>query len=395
MKLKPLCAAAALLIAAMSGHAMPDTCQLPDGHRAVAACTPGGSLESGGAGPRISLVSGATVGDTAFSGTPLTFSVTGLKPGPEYVLALSWNGDPKSRQSVRFGVGEPPAWTSVLPATVPCAFHADQPVPARFVLPIPAEYTNKGAFQVVVAAESGLPASVAGLWLMERTEPAKAARVLLVTGDDYVGHRWRETTPEIAALLREDPRFEVSISECPAMLGSPLLDHYDAVVLHFKNYEERLPLGAEVGEGLARYAAAGHGVVLTHFTCGAFQEWPGFEEVAGRVWNPKFRAHDPHGEFQVTVLDREHPVTAGMEDFSTLDELYTCLDGDTPIHVLCGAVSKVDQKQYPMAFILDTPDRRVFHCVLGHDPAAFSAQGVRDLYRRATAWAAGLEPNLP
>ena len=90
-------------------------------------------------------------------------------------------------------------------------------------------------------------------------------------------------------------------------------------------------------------------------------------------------------------MDAEHPITRGLKAFETADELYTCLDGDTPIHVLAKATSKVDKKDYPMAFVLTYGKGRVFHCVLGHDVRALEPEAVRELFRRGTAWAAGLE----
>jgi type 1 glutamine amidotransferase len=229
------------------------------------------------------------------------------------------------------------------------------------------------------------------LWLLEKSDPTPRKRVLIVTGDDYPGHLWRETAPEFARILREDPRLEVSVTDCPAIYGSPLMTHYDATLLHFKNYAERLPLGAEVGEGLARYAKAGRGVVIAHFGCGAFQEWEGYESVVGRVWNPELRAHDPYGTFTVRVENQNHSVTNGMADFDITDELYTCLDGDTEIRVLCAATSVVDKKDYPMAFVVPAWPR-VFHSVLGHNVESLQSPGARALYRRAVAWATGLEP---
>ena len=114
--------------------------------------------------------------------------------------------------------------------------------------------------------------------------------------------------------------------------------------------------------------------------------------MAGRAWNPKLRGHDPFGKFQVKIVDAEHPVARGMKAFATTDELYTCLDGDAKIRVLAEATSKVDGKRYPMAFTLTYGRGRVFHCVLGHDAPSLEFPEVGALYRRATAWAAGLEP---
>jgi type 1 glutamine amidotransferase len=171
-----------------------------------------------------------------------------------------------------------------------------------------------------------------------------------------------------------------------------LAQHYDAVLLHFKNYPERLPFGQPEHEGLRKFVESGGGLIVAHFGCGAFQEWDGMVKTIGRVWNPEFRAHDKYGPFEVRIADAEHPITQGMDAFKTEDELYTCLDGAEPIRVLCDAVSNVDGKTYPMGLIPENGKGRVFLCTLGHDVNAFQSEGTRTLYRRAVAWAAGLEP---
>ena len=139
-------------------------------------------------------------------------------------------------------------------------------------------------------------------------------------------------------------------------------------------------------------------MVLAHFACGAFEEFrDDYEELVGRVWfgaqpPPGSAQHDPHGTFEVDVVDADHPVTRGLFSFDTTDELYTCLTGDAAICVLATAVSKRDGVSYPMAFVRAEGKGRVFHCVLGHDPPSLAVPAVAQLYRRATAWAAGLSP---
>ena len=63
--------------------------------------------------------------------------------------------------------------------------------------------------------------------------------------------------------------------------------------------------------------------------------------------------------------------------------------------MLAKATSKVDKKDYPMALVNHYGKGRVFLCVLGHDVKALSVEAVQDLYRRGTAWAAGLPPVRP
>ena len=218
--------------------------------------------------------------------------------------------------------------------------------------------------------------------------PKDPARVLIVTGNDYPGHLWRQTAPALRALLEASPSLKVETLEDPNALGSVKLQEFDAVVLHFMNWEAPSP-GEQARENLRRAVEAGKGLVLVHFACGAWQDWPEFKSLAGRVWDPKLRGHDPHGTFRVEIADRDHPVTKGMAPFDTTDELYTCLTGDRPIHVIAKARSKVDDKDYPMAFVFDYGKGHVFHTVLGHDVRAITNSAVPELLRRGVLWAAG------
>ena len=220
---------------------------------------------------------------------------------------------------------------------------------------------------------------------------AKAKKALIVTGEDIGAHRWRETAPAVKELLAKDARLEVTVVTDLKFLCSPELKQYDVVVLHFKNADAKTP-GPAAHKNLAEYVRGGGGLVLLHFACGAFQEWPEFVQIAGRVWDPKLRGHDPYGKFQVDIADPDHPIVKGLKPFETQDELYTCLDGQPPIKLLATAVSKVDQKTYPMAFVFECGKGRVFHCVLGHDLKAFAAPEVGELLRRGTSWAAVLPP---
>jgi type 1 glutamine amidotransferase len=223
--------------------------------------------------------------------------------------------------------------------------------------------------------------------------PAEGVKVLIVTGIDYPGHPWRQTAPALKEVLEKDPRLKVRIVEDPEALASPKLPLWDAVILHFMDWEVPGP-GPAARENLKRFVSAGKGMALTHFACGAWDnnEWPEFGKLAGRVWDPKLRGHDPHGTFRVDIADPDHPITRGLQAFETLDELYTCLAGDAPIHIVAKATSKVDKKDYPMAFVLNYGKGRVFHTVLGHDARAYVSPGVGELMRRGCAWAAGLAP---
>ncbi len=221
--------------------------------------------------------------------------------------------------------------------------------------------------------------------------------VLLITGIDYPGHVWKQTAPVLANALREDPRLEVCTVEDPHFLDSQAVQRYEAIVLHFQNWQQPGP-NERARENLRQFVLNGKGVVLVHFACGAwYGEWPEFANLAGRAWfgpTPPAgqRQHDPYGQIHVEFPSKDHVVVRGLPEFDTQDELYTCLVGAHPIEVIAQAKSKVDGKNYPMAFLSSYGQGRTFHCTLGHDAKALSTPGVQELYRRGCAWAAGLTP---
>ncbi|MBN1508091.1 MAG: ThuA domain-containing protein [Sedimentisphaerales bacterium] len=217
-------------------------------------------------------------------------------------------------------------------------------------------------------------------------------KVVVVTGIDYPGHKWQETAPVLAEAIRKDPRLKVDVVETPAFLGTAKLNDCDVVVLHFMNWESPDP-GEQARQNLASFVNNGGGLVLVHFACGAFQGWGEFVKLAGRVYDPKLRPHDPYGPFQVVRTDLDHPITRGMQPFQTTDELYTCLaPSRTPIEIIATARSRVDGKDYPMGFVLNYGKGRVFHSVLGHDAQSLANPPVAQLFRRACAWCANLLP---
>lgn len=219
---------------------------------------------------------------------------------------------------------------------------------------------------------------------------ADSTRVLLVTGIDYPGHKWKETTPVLRQLLEQDNRLTVRVVEDPGFLSAAILTNYDVVLLHFQNWETPGP-GLAARENLRHYVENGGGLVSVHFACGAWHgEWTEFQNLLGRVWRgPTGTQHDPRGKFRVEIVDPQHPATRGLVDFETDDELYTCLVGDAPVHVLAQAKSTVDQKEYPMAFARTYGKGRVFLTTLGHDVRAFTSGSVPALIRQGCEWASG------
>lgn len=96
-------------------------------------------------------------------------------------------------------------------------------------------------------------------------------RILIVTGEDYPGHKWRQTAPVLLAELSKDQRLVVDVLSDLKTLSTYSLNEYDSVLLHFKNYDPQVP-GHLALKHLTDYVEQGGGLVLLHFACGAFEE---------------------------------------------------------------------------------------------------------------------------
>ena len=237
--------------------------------------------------------------------------------------------------------------------------------------------------------------AMSAAWIAAATAPAWGAdnvHVLVVTGMDDAGHNWKETAPAIRKVLEQDKRFDVRIVEDPEFLASPAVADYDVIFLHFSKDSHR-PLLREkqIRENLTSLVKQGKGLVVFHFACGAFEDWPEYANLAGKVWDKK-TSHDPRGPFQVHIAQKDHPITRGMADFQADDELYICLTGERPVEVLATAHSKITNKDHPMAFVFQYGKGRVFHTPLGHDVRAIEMPGVAELIRRGCLWTAGKLP---
>lgn len=224
----------------------------------------------------------------------------------------------------------------------------------------------------------------------EEEKKGGSVRVLVVTGVDHPAHKWQETAPAIREVLEKDKRFDVRIVEKREVLASDKVFDYDVVFLHFKDYKP-IPHETQIRENLVKFVKGGKGLFVFHFACGAFEDWPEFRNLAGKVWDRK-TGHDRRRPFAVKIVDTEHPVTRGMKNFQADDELYICLVGERPIRLLATARSQVTGKEHPMAFALNYGKGRVFHTPLGHDVKAIQMPGVAELIRRGCLWAAGRQP---
>ena len=212
-------------------------------------------------------------------------------------------------------------------------------------------------------------------------------KVLIVTGFDVDSHVWQESTKLVQAILEKTGRFDVTISRDKEAFASLALDDYSVVVLSYGFWNEPDP-GEKAKQGLLDYVKNGGNVVALHFACSSFQDWEAYAVLLGRVWKKGVGGHGPYGEFTVNIKNPQHPITKGMQDFKTEDELYAKLTGDADIEVLASAHSDWSEKVEPIVFWKRYGKGRVVQNVLGHGLDSKQNASYQKLLCRGVEWAA-------
>ncbi len=217
---------------------------------------------------------------------------------------------------------------------------------------------------------------------------AAKVKVLVITGDDVGAHNWKETTPCTKDILDKAGKFDTTVVEGLAPFDSKAeLATYD--VIYFMLYNnKKVELSDDAKANLVAFVKDGKGLVVTHLASASFPKWEEWAKLCGRYWQMGASGHGPGGEFVNKVVVKDHPITKGLEDFKTTDELYAKLLGDAKITTLVTADSDWSKKTEPMVWTVDYGKGRVAGHTFGHDKKAFESAGVQKIIVNTTLWAA-------
>ncbi len=174
-------------------------------------------------------------------------------------------------------------------------------------------------------------------------QSAEKLRVLLITGDDVKAHNWKEMSAATREVLDASGKFNVTMAEDLSPLDSAAgLKNYDLIFL--TRYNTTGTLSDAGKQNLLDFVKSGKGLAVSHLASASFKECDEFRKLCGRYWVMKKSGHGPRSVFTAKIADQAHPITKGLKDFQTDDELYAKLEGDAPIHVLVEADSDWSKK---------------------------------------------------
>lgn len=246
-----------------------------------------------------------------------------------------------------------------------------------------------------------------------------------LVGDVHMGgHDVHRVAKNNKLLLEAAGVFELTIVCDGPGLGDMSFDEYfadsginecDAIIFNCGNYRFNVPKEQKL---LEQAVAGGKGFVFLHgdhpcyWVEAGMQPWPELEKMAMLMWREP-TSHGDYGDHHVTIELPDHPITRGLADFDTRDEVFCTMQNvhDVPFTVLASAYSDpavVSRHglpgtgcQEPVALVGSYGKGRTYNQVLGHvwpyytghglgenTMASFAPRQFRQMFVRGCEWAA-------
>ncbi len=231
--------------------------------------------------------------------------------------------------------------------------------------------------------------SASSLWATDAATPGKL-RVLVT----YGGHAF-EKQP-FWAMWDRLPGIVYRKAQLPQaadLLKPGLQKDYEVIV----RYDMVKRLTPRQRADFVALLKSGIGLVCLHHNLGAQDDWAELRNIiggkylhtaitiGGKKYGPS--EYSEGQDMRVTVADRRHPITAGIDDFKIHDEAYRKFYLAPDSHVLL----TVDHPKCDrgVAWVHQYGKSRVFYLMFGHGPSAWQNPNYSRLLVNGIRWAAG------
>jgi len=171
-----------------------------------------------------------------------------------------------------------------------------------------------------------------------------------------------------------------------------LEEKYDCIIM-YDSY--KFPFTQEQTDQFKALLEKGIGLVVLHHSLWGFNGWAEFAEITGGQFFFKdgYKIRDveykqstwAHGQMvRVTVADKNHPITRGIDDFTLTDEIY----GKGFIHPDAHVLWTTDHpnSERVVAWTWKYAKSHVFSTLQGHDNHAYGHPAFRQSVHRAIRW---------
>ena len=214
--------------------------------------------------------------------------------------------------------------------------------------------------------------------------------VILLSGKN--NHEWKKTSPLLQSILNSSSLFTVSLTERPDTLTSQSLKPFQLIVSNWNAFPEKARQWSPETEGaIFNFIKKGGGMVFVHSAGSTHYNWPEFQQMAMGAWADSTK-HGKVATFKVEVSKAGYPVTKGMSDFLTTDELWVDMRVSGKPAVLANAFAPASNngsdELEPIILSQHIGKGRTFFLGLGHDVQAMKNSGFQALLLRGSEWAA-------
>ncbi len=218
-------------------------------------------------------------------------------------------------------------------------------------------------------------------------DSAGKLKVLLITG----GHAFE--TNRFFKIFQDNPGIvfsEATNNKTNAIVYDrrDLLDH-DVVVL----YDMPKEITDAQKAGFMALMDKGVGLVVLHHSLVSYQHWPEYEQIiggrypeadgrSGKVTEEVGYHHDE--EVPIVIVAKNHPVTAGVQNFTIHDEIYWGFRVGSDVKPLITTTHPKSGK--PLAWYRTQGKSRIVYLQLGHDHQAWDNPNYQRLLAQSIQW---------
>jgi uncharacterized protein len=207
---------------------------------------------------------------------------------------------------------------------------------------------------------------------------ARPIRVLFLGHEEAKVHNSAAAAAALMEKLGRDAIF-FDYFTTPDCLRPETLGHYDAVML-YANHETMTP---GQFDALNAFVESGRGFLPIHSASACFGNEPRFIAMVGA----RFKSHGA-GVFKATIVDRAHPIMAGVQEYETWDESYVH-DRHNPQGRRLLAERVEGGAREPWTWVREQGRGRIFYTASGHDQRTWGDANFQLMLRNAITWAVG------
>jgi len=133
------------------------------------------------------------------------------------------------------------------------------------------------------------------------------------------------------------------------------------------------------------FIASGKGFIGLHGASASFKEHPKYYEMIGG----RFIGHKKKCNIDIKILDKKHPITANIDDFTFFDEPYRhdfSMKGDMKVLAEGYYHDEEDPDPEPIIWVKTYGNGRVAFCALGHQAKSLKNEVFRKIIRNSVNW---------